>query len=176
MPPTISATIMVAVSPTTSQVRRSLRAWPTPRKTCSWAQGSRERECISNTYAGIVRLNSRHSGLGAVATQRKTTLLPTADLSKNFCPFAWQNSPALSTAALSALFASVAMPLVRLTPTLYVPASTSCTLPTEALAHPPKKAATPAAQASMNSHLISCGMTQLTGCDPPPLCHVLTPP
>jgi hypothetical protein len=49
-------------------------------------------------------------------------------------------------------------------------------LPTEALAHPPKKAATPAAQASMNSHLISCGMTQLTGCDPPPLCHVLTPP
>src|SRR5882672_551643 len=40
VPPTISATIMAAVSPTTAQVRRSLRSWAAPRKTWSWRQSA----------------------------------------------------------------------------------------------------------------------------------------
>src|SRR5882757_4100594 len=40
VPPAISATIMTAVSPTTAQVRRSLRSWAAPRKTWSWRQSA----------------------------------------------------------------------------------------------------------------------------------------
>jgi hypothetical protein len=41
VPATISATIMAAVRPTTSQVRRSCRSWSSPRKTwscCHWCR------------------------------------------------------------------------------------------------------------------------------------------
>src|SRR5260370_42122135 len=45
VPPAISTTIMAAVSPTTAQVRRSLRAWAAPRKTWSWRQSARVWLC-----------------------------------------------------------------------------------------------------------------------------------
>src|SRR5260221_5115317 len=45
VPPAISTTIMAAVSPTTAQVRRSLRSWAAPRKTWSWRQSARVWLC-----------------------------------------------------------------------------------------------------------------------------------
>ena len=45
-PPAISTTIIAAVSPTTSQVRRSLRSWAAPRKTWSWRQSSSVWVCM----------------------------------------------------------------------------------------------------------------------------------
>src|SRR5262249_41592374 len=47
VPPAISATIMVAVSAAPNQVRRSLRSWAWPRKTCSWRQSSSVWLCIA---------------------------------------------------------------------------------------------------------------------------------
>jgi hypothetical protein len=46
-PPTISAAIIAPHSATTAQLRRSLRAWSAPRKTCSWRQSSIECACIA---------------------------------------------------------------------------------------------------------------------------------
>src|SRR5260221_14691508 len=45
VPPAISTTIMAAVSPTTAQVRRSLRSCADPRKTWSWRQSARVWLC-----------------------------------------------------------------------------------------------------------------------------------
>src|ERR1043166_5869649 len=47
MPPAISATIIVAVRPTTAHVRRSLRSWAVPRKTWSWRQSSSMWLCMA---------------------------------------------------------------------------------------------------------------------------------
>jgi hypothetical protein len=47
VPPTISMTIMAAVSATTDQVRRSCCSCFSPRNTCGWRHGSIECECIA---------------------------------------------------------------------------------------------------------------------------------
>src|SRR5665213_475285 len=49
-PPTISAAIMQPQSAITPQVRRSLRAWCSPRKTCSWLKLATDSVCILSPY------------------------------------------------------------------------------------------------------------------------------
>ncbi len=51
VPPAISATIMVAVRPTTNQVRRSLRSCAAPRKTWSWRQSSSVWLCMETYFS-----------------------------------------------------------------------------------------------------------------------------
>src|SRR5260221_5555713 len=53
VPPAISATIMAAVSPTTAQVRRSLRSWAAPRKTWSCRQSASVWLCTADSLLAL---------------------------------------------------------------------------------------------------------------------------
>src|SRR5579871_5037015 len=75
-PPTISATIMALASAITAQVRRSLRAWPAPRKTwlCPRSEAARS---ISLMRASSLQIGVHHVDqlLGRLGVERHGVLL-----------------------------------------------------------------------------------------------------
>src|SRR5918994_7631408 len=65
VPAMISTTIMVAVKAITNQVRRSLRSWLSPRKTCSCCRVCKEGPCIGFTFGACLRRSGGSLEVGA---------------------------------------------------------------------------------------------------------------
>src|SRR5579862_4957143 len=80
-PPAISAAIIVPHSATTAQLRRSLRAWCGPRKTCSWRHESSDSACIDPSCVCEVKYRRLAARMLKIVRPKAADLLGTMDFS-----------------------------------------------------------------------------------------------